>query len=57
MNHWRQTKRYRCTGCGAKVLHDKMHGHWAFECPSRQLKPTKPKRPARPEKVYAPKAS
>lgn len=55
MNHWRQTKRYRCAGCGLRgVLHDKMHGHVMFECPAR---PQKPKRPVFIGKTYEPKPS
>lgn len=35
-NHWLQTKRYVCTGCGARLLHDQMHRHVSFECPARR---------------------
>ena len=34
-NPWRQSKLFICVGCGAELLHDRMHGHWAFRCPDR----------------------
>lgn len=35
MNHWQQTKQYRCPRCGAAYLHDKAYGHQSFLCPFR----------------------
>ncbi len=57
MNHRLQTRYFRCTGCGASLLHDRMHGHWAFECPARQPRPTTPKWPVFVGKSYEPKQS
>ena len=35
MNHWRQRKTYRCSGCGESYLHDTAYTHASFECPAR----------------------
>lgn len=32
---WLQTKEYVCTGCGVRLLHDRMHNHVSFHCPAR----------------------
>ena len=36
MNRWLQTKRYRCSGCGVRCLHDQMYLHVVFHCPKRR---------------------
>lgn len=52
-NHWMQTKTYVCLGCGERLLHDRMHGHWAFHCPARQ-RLRRPVLPMIQQKVYRP---
>lgn len=37
MNHWRQSKLYRCQVCGAIYLHDKAYHHAVFFCPLRPM--------------------
>jgi hypothetical protein len=32
---WLQRRLFTCTGCGEKLLHDAMYGHWASKCLAR----------------------
>jgi DNA-directed RNA polymerase subunit RPC12/RpoP len=36
MNHWLQTKIYRCMRCGESYLHDKAYAHSVFLCLRRE---------------------
>lgn len=32
MNRWLQRRLFTCTGCGVKLLHDRMYQHSLFTC-------------------------
>lgn len=35
MNHWLQTKLFRCPKCLARYIHDRGYAHACFFCPRR----------------------
>lgn len=36
MNLWRQSRLFRCLGCGLRCLHDMMYFHVLFVCQKRE---------------------
>lgn len=35
MNHWLQTRQFKCPRCEAKYVHDRAYLHDVFLCPNR----------------------
>lgn len=37
MNHWRQTRIFKCHRCHRQYLHDRGYVHELFQCPKRPM--------------------